>query len=138
MKGDRSKEDFAYLQMSYLVGPHEGWVAVERNHIALAIVPELPQDQAEMAVTEFIDLVASAYYPGWPIRDKLLRRLEDAPVEARRQFAQSAGQLDMMILRCQASNGPIRHRGDEQEPRLLATGLLISFISTEIVYGSAG
>jgi hypothetical protein len=102
MKGDHSKEDFAYLRMSYLVGPHEGWVAVDRNHIALAIFPELPQDLAEMSVTEFKDLVASAYYdaavhilvgPGSPIRDMLLRRLEDAPVEARRQFAQSADQL---------------------------------------------
>jgi hypothetical protein len=106
MKGDRSKEDFAYLRMSYLVGPHEGWVAVNRNHIALAIFPELPQDLAEMAVTEFKDLVASAYYdaavkiligPGWPIRDMLLRRLEDAPVEARRQFARSADQLGYEI-----------------------------------------
>jgi hypothetical protein len=102
MKDDRSKEDFSYLRMSYLVGPHEGWVAVKRNHIALAIFPELPQDVAQMAVTEFKDLVASAYYdaaiqilvgPGWPIRDMLLRRLEHAPIEARRQFAQSADQL---------------------------------------------
>jgi hypothetical protein len=102
MKGDRSKEDFAYLRMSYLVGPHEGWVAVNRNHIALAISPELPQDLAEMAVTEFRDPVASGYYdvavkilagPGWPLRDMLLRRLDDAPVEARRQFARSADQL---------------------------------------------
>jgi hypothetical protein len=102
MKDDRSKDDFAYLRMSYLVGPHEGWVAVKRDYIALAIFPELPQAVAEMSVTEFKDLVASAYYdaavkilvgPGWPIRDTLLRRLEDAPVEARRQFARSADQL---------------------------------------------
>jgi len=63
---------------------------------------QLPPGVAEMAVTEFKDLVASSYYdtavkilvgPGWHIRKVLLRRLDDAPVEARRQFAQSAGQL---------------------------------------------
>jgi hypothetical protein len=99
MKDERSKADCAYLRMSYLVGPHEGWVAVKRNYIALAMFPELPQDVAEMAMTEFKDLVTSAYYdaavkilvgPGWPIRDMLLRRLEDAPDEARRGFARSA------------------------------------------------
>jgi hypothetical protein len=101
MKDERSssKADWAYLRMSYLVGPHEGWVSVKRNYIALAMLPELPQDVAEMAMTEFKDLVTSAYYdaaikilvgPGWPIRDMLLRRLEDAPDEARRGFARSA------------------------------------------------
>jgi hypothetical protein len=102
MKDDRNKEDFAYLRMSYLVGPHEGWVARRRNYIALENFPELPQDLADAAVTEFKDLVVSGYYdtavkilvaPGWPIRDMLLRRLEDAPEEARRQFASSANAL---------------------------------------------
>lgn len=106
MKGDRSKEDFAYLRMSYLVGPHEGWVARRRNYIALGNFPELPQDVAEAAVTEFKDIVASAYYdtavkilvgPGWPIHDMLLRRLEDAPDEARRRFARSADELGYEI-----------------------------------------
>ena len=102
MKDDRSKEDFAYLRMSYLVGPHEGWVARRRNYIALANFPELPQDVAEAALTEFKDLVVSGYYPtavkilvgpGWPIHDMLLRRLEDAPDEARRRFASSTDAL---------------------------------------------
>jgi len=102
MKDERSKEDFAYLRMSYLVGPHEGWVARRRNYIALENFPDLPQDLADAAVTEFKDLVVSGYYntavkilvgPGGPIRDMLLRRLEDAPEEARRQFASSANAL---------------------------------------------
>jgi hypothetical protein len=106
MKGDLNKEDFAYLRMSYLVGPHEGWVAVKRNYIALGIFPELPQDLSEMAVTEFKNLVVSAYYdsavkilagPGWPIRDRLLHSLEDAPDKARRDFARSADRLGCEI-----------------------------------------
>jgi hypothetical protein len=54
------------------------------------------------------DLVASAYFddlavkilvgPGWPIRDMLLRRLEDTPAEARRRFARSADQLGYTIV----------------------------------------
>jgi hypothetical protein len=101
-KGSHGQDDFAYLRMSYLLGPHEGWVAVERNKLALEIFTELPGDVAEMALTEFKDLVASAYYDeavqilvgsGWPMRDILLRRLEDAPLEARRQFATSAARL---------------------------------------------
>ncbi len=96
LKDDRSKEDFAYLRMSYRVGPHEGWVAARRNTIAFDHFPELPQDLADAAVTEFRDLVGSGYFntaakilvgPGWPIHEMLLRRLEDAPVEARRQLA---------------------------------------------------
>jgi hypothetical protein len=96
MKGDRSKDDFASLRMSYRVGPHEGWVAARRNYIALENFPELPPDLADAAVTEFKDLVASGYShtavkilvgPGWPIHDMLLRRLEDVPDEARRQLA---------------------------------------------------
>jgi len=105
-KGDRSKDDFAYLRMSYLVGPHEGWVAMQRNYTALAHFSELPPDLAEAAVTEFKDLVASAFYdsavdilagPGWPIHDLLLRRLEDVPEVARRQLSRSADQLGYAI-----------------------------------------
>ena len=88
MKEDRSNEDFGYLRMSYRVGPHEGWVAGRRNYIAFDHFPELPQDLADAAVTEFRDLVGSGYFntaakilvgPGWPIHEMLLRRLEDAP-----------------------------------------------------------
>jgi hypothetical protein len=106
MNGDHSQQDFAYLKMSYLVGPREGWVAVKRNRMALAAFPELSPDLADLAVTEFKDLVASGYYdaaveilagPGWPIRDTLLRRLQEVPDEARRQFARLAAQLGYEI-----------------------------------------
>jgi hypothetical protein len=100
-RDDPGKPDFSFLKMSYLVGPHEGWVAALRNYIALGIGSDLPPDLAEAAVTEFKDLVASAYYetalgiltgPGWPIHELLLRRLEDAPEEARNQFGRLAYQ----------------------------------------------
>jgi hypothetical protein len=102
MKDDRSKDNFAYLRMSYLVGPHEGWVASRRNYIAFANFPDLPQDLAEAAITEFKDLIVSEYFdtatkilvgPGWPVHDRLLHRLEDVRDETRRRFASSVDQL---------------------------------------------
>ena len=95
MKEVRSKEDFGYLRMSYRVGPHEGWVAARRNYIAFDHFSELPQDLADAAVTEFgscrfrlfVTAAKILVGPGWPIHEMLLRRLEDAPVEARRQLA---------------------------------------------------
>lgn len=88
--------------MSYIVGPNEGWVAVLRNYVAISYFSELPKDMEDAAVTEFKDLVASAYYeqaletlagPGWPVQDLLLRRLEDIPEEARRRFTRAANEL---------------------------------------------
>ncbi len=102
MKDNWGKQDFANLRMSYFVGPHEGWVAVQRNYVAVSHFSELPPDLADAAVTEFKDLVASGYYepaiktlagPGWPIRDVLLHRLEDAPEEVRNLFARTADRL---------------------------------------------
>src|ERR1019366_3858020 len=98
MKDDWSKKDFAYLRTSYLVGPHEGWVAVRRNYIALENFSALPQDLAAAAVTEFKNLVKSHFEsavtllvgPGRPIQDMLLRRLADVPEEARQEFARTA------------------------------------------------
>jgi hypothetical protein len=102
MKGESAPLDCDYLRMSYQAGPHEGWVAVLRNYIALRYISDLPPDLAEAAVAEFKDLVASAYYqqaieilagPGSAIRDRLLRALGDAPLDARVQFAHSADQF---------------------------------------------
>jgi hypothetical protein len=107
MKDDRSQDNFANLRMSYLLGPHEGWVASRRNYIALANFTDLPEDLKEAALTEFKDLVVSGYIetatlilagPGWTIRDKLLFSLKDAPDDAKRQFASSVDELSDDIV----------------------------------------
>ena len=54
---DWAAQDFAYLRMSYIVGPNEGWVAVLRNYVAISYFSELPKDMEDAAVTEFKDLV---------------------------------------------------------------------------------
>jgi len=85
-----------YLKMSYSAGPNEGWIAVKRNRIALAIYPSLTPDLAENAVSEFAHLVGSNYFgaaadilegPGWPIREVLMSGLKDVDDISRQTFA---------------------------------------------------
>jgi hypothetical protein len=97
-----------YLRMSYLVGPHEGWVAVRRNRIAVPLLPTLPKDLAELVVTEFGDLVASGYTapaaeivtgPGWANQELLLKSLAKVPQDARQRLADAIYELgfDMAV-----------------------------------------
>jgi hypothetical protein len=85
-----------YISMSYRLGPREGWIAVQRNRVAMTIFPRLPSDVAEMALAEFAELVQSRLYdgavgtllgPGWAIRDRLLARLADIDERERSEFA---------------------------------------------------
>lgn len=85
-----------YLQMSYLLGPNEGWVAVNRNRFALAMFSVLSPDIAKNAVSEFARVVGSNFFteaadilsgPGWPIRDTLLSGLKDVDEVNRQTFA---------------------------------------------------
>jgi hypothetical protein len=89
-------DDLKLLRMSYQLGPNEGWVMVKRNRLALAIFPSLPPDLAELALNEFAKLfedrlvqVAADIFtgPGWPIRDKLLERIANAPQVQRQNFS---------------------------------------------------
>ncbi len=91
-----------YLRMSYLVGPHEGWVAVRRNRIAVPLLAVLPKDLADDAVTEFANLVSYGYVnsaadiltgPGWGNHDLLLQGLAKSPEYARRSLAGAASDL---------------------------------------------
>jgi len=94
MKDDRSNDNFGYLRMSYLVGPREGWVASRRNYIAFANFPDLPQDLAEAAITEFKDLVVSEYF--------------DTAADLLPRWT-----CWVSIYRCRVSNGLSHVHGDE-------------------------
>jgi hypothetical protein len=96
-----------YLRMSYLLGPSEGWIAVKRNRIALALFPQLSSDLAEDAKAEFVRLVESRFYseaadiligPGWAIRNTLLPRLKNATELDRQLFARTVYQLGYDIV----------------------------------------
>lgn len=49
-----------YLRLSYALGPNEGWIALRRNRLAIALFPQLPSDLADDAVDEFVRLVNTA------------------------------------------------------------------------------
>jgi hypothetical protein len=85
-----------YLQMSYALGPNEGWIAIKRNRIAMAVFSALPPDLAEAAISEFVGLVRSHFYsdaadivagPARPIRALLFARLRDIKEADRQAFA---------------------------------------------------
>jgi len=95
-KNGFNRAHLKYLQMSYFLGPNEGWISVKRNRFALAIFSALPSNIAEDAVSEFARLVDSGFLaesadilvgPGWSIRDTLLPRLKDVDEVNRKAFA---------------------------------------------------
>jgi len=87
-----------YLALSYEWGPNEGWVALQRNALALAIFEQLPPVVAEKAVTEFARILDSGLTqqavaiftgPGWPERNLLLLSLKDVAEPYRVDFAKA-------------------------------------------------
>jgi hypothetical protein len=100
-----SVENLRLLRMSYHLGPHEGWIAIKRNRVALAAFPALPADLADRAVSEFVEMVrwgliretadiAAATAPS--LRAVLFSRLKDIGAEQRQAFARAiyARELD--------------------------------------------
>jgi hypothetical protein len=91
-----SLDNLKYLRMSYRYGPHEGWIALKRNHLALALFEQLPVELAEMAISEFVRLLQNGFHqdavaiftgPGWRLRETLLTRLNSVDERHRRIFA---------------------------------------------------
>ncbi len=90
-----------YLRMSYRLGPNEGWVALRRNRVALTVYDQLPNDLAQSATNEFVELVGSNFYneavdilvgPGWKMHERLLQALNQLEVNHRRTFARTLHQ----------------------------------------------
>jgi hypothetical protein len=89
-------DSLPFLQMSYDLGPYEGWIAIQRNRVALAAFPALTSDLAERAISEFVGLVRWGLIPDAadiaagiapPLRRVLFARLKDLSYEQRRAFA---------------------------------------------------
>ncbi|MGA7802866.1 MAG: hypothetical protein WCC36_18860, partial [Gammaproteobacteria bacterium] len=97
-----SRNHLKLLQESYALGPNEGWVAIRRNRLALAIFSQLSPNLRREVVREFAGLVRSHYIaqaadllvgPGWPVRDQLLSGLRDVPQLPREQLAKAVYDL---------------------------------------------
>ena len=52
-------EHLRYLQLSYDLGPQEGWIAVKRNRLALGLYPVLSDKLKTAALSEFVGLTRS-------------------------------------------------------------------------------
>ena len=85
-----------YLERSYAVGPYEGWIALRRNRMALAIFPLLGEQLQKRVVAEFAGMVESEFTDdaarnltgvGWPQKDRLLASLGGVSLVAREAFA---------------------------------------------------
>ena len=84
MRGLQEK-NFELLRLSYRTGPNEGWLAIRRNRLAVALYPGLPADLKQAAADEFAQLVRSDLIteaaeifagPGTQVRSILLQRLQ--------------------------------------------------------------
>jgi hypothetical protein len=91
-------EHFAYLRMSYALGPNEGWIALKRSRYALALYAVLPPDLAKRASTEFVGLINTGFVreaaaifaaSGWGDRALLLPHLKELPLFRREAFARA-------------------------------------------------
>jgi hypothetical protein len=95
-KNDFRPNALQYLQMSYRLGPNEGWIALKRNPLAFVRFQQLPPDLAKEVVDEFISLVQTGLIPqavdifsgpAWPERDLILSRFENVADKDRKLFA---------------------------------------------------
>lgn len=84
------------LERSYAAGPYEGWIALRRNRLALAIFPLLGEELQKKVVAEFAGMVESEFTDdaarnltgvGWPQKDRLLASLGSVSLVAREAFA---------------------------------------------------
>jgi hypothetical protein len=86
----------ASLRLSYEYGPNEGWIAVKRNRLVVAMLTQLPDDLRAAALREFAGLVRSKLLseaadiltgPGQFNQERLLQQLEGVPLDIRYEFA---------------------------------------------------
>ncbi len=90
------RDDLKYLELSYQLGPNEGWIAIKRNGAAFAVFQKLPSNLAETVINEFAGLLRTGFYepaaeiftgPAWPERELILRHLAGVSELNRQQFA---------------------------------------------------
>jgi hypothetical protein len=86
-----------YLRLSYGLGPNEGWIALWRNRLAIAMFEQLPDDLKDDALREFVGLLDTErlyaetiliFGQATPsVRARIVQRLEHVPGVPRQIFA---------------------------------------------------
>ncbi|WP_143105916.1 hypothetical protein [Bradyrhizobium sp. Gha] len=104
-----SPSQLKLLELSYDLGPNEGWVAIKRNRLALPVMSELPAGMRERVVEEFagmvaagliVDAAASLVSASAPVREKLLAGLGRVPIAERERLARyltDATTIDVVV-----------------------------------------
>jgi hypothetical protein len=84
-----------YLNQSYASGPHEGWISLRRNRLALGVFQMLSAETRTAVISEFNEIVDADFIDvaalnltsaGWPFREQLISALSSASVTARLSF----------------------------------------------------
>ncbi|WP_407121659.1 hypothetical protein [Bradyrhizobium sp. STM 3561] len=85
-------QSLSYLAQSYVTGPREGWIAVRRNRLGLAVLAMLSAKTQGTAINEFASMVSAGLIEeaasnltsvGWSHRARLLASLRDTDIVAR-------------------------------------------------------
>jgi hypothetical protein len=99
----------AYLRLSYVLGPNEGWIALWRSRLAFAMFERLPDDLSDDAIDDFIKLVdtgklypetAAIFASAAPaVQSRIVAHLDTAKVIPRQTFAKTLydNGLDVII-----------------------------------------
>lgn len=88
-------QNIHYLDQSYAMGPHEGWISLRRNRLGLAILSMLDDEVRIAVISEFAEMVDSDFIEdtarnlmgiGWQFHDQLLAALVSVDVVSRQRL----------------------------------------------------
>ncbi|WLB47931.1 hypothetical protein QIH93_08145 [Bradyrhizobium ottawaense] len=96
----------SYLEQSYTTGRSEGWIALRRNRLALAVFQMLNERMQESVISEFAAMVDSDFIGvaaanlqsvGWSHRERLLAGLGQVDIMPREVFAKWLAQNGVKV-----------------------------------------
>lgn len=99
-------QQVALLNMSYSTAPIDGWIALRRNALALAVFSALEAVDQSKVVSEFVALVDSDFIDvaernlvsvGWSIRERLVPSLERADIVSREALAKKLRREGVLV-----------------------------------------
>jgi hypothetical protein len=87
-----------YLELSYQLGPNEGWIALKRNPLGFENYDELSPGLRADVISEFLRLIKGGFSeqaadilqgPAWRLRDILIPDLASLPLQDREIFSRA-------------------------------------------------